>query len=192
MSECQNGISPKTQNPRKWIPAGSDKIGVDGQNSLGQNDGQISNYADKIHIKKKKMVDIYYKVLCERNQYAIEQDPVGVKKRIREIARDTINKHHKWAYGYIIDPTGDIMINLHKCKIHAKHGDPIGQVIETLNHEIMHSILLNEHGQSANKQWDNIADKIGDQGFLGGFPGEEQTKTTESDIKMDEHNTLED
>jgi hypothetical protein len=56
----------------------------------------------------------------------------------------------------------------------------------------MHSILLNEHGQNANKQWDNIADEIGDQGFLGGFPGEEQTKTTESDIKMDEHNTLED
>jgi hypothetical protein len=192
MSECQNGISPKTENSRRWIPAGSDKIGqnspADGQNS----DGQIQNYADKIHIKKKKMVDIYYKVICDRNQYAIEQDPVGVKKRIRTMARNSINKHHKCAYGYILDPTGDILINLHKCKIHAKHGDPIGQVIETLNHEIMHSILLNEHGQFANKQWDNIADELGDKGFLGGFPGEEQTKTTENDIKMDEHNTLED
>jgi len=160
MSECQNGISPKTQNLQKWIPAGSDKIGVD---------GQIQNYADKIHIKKKKMVDIYYKKLCERNAYAIEQDPVGVKRRIRAMARNAINKHNRCAYGYILDPTGDIMINLSKCSIHAKHGDPIGQVVETLNHEIMHNILLNEHGPKENRQWDNIADKIGEQGFLGGL-----------------------
>jgi hypothetical protein len=162
MAECQNGISADVKNTPTKIPAGSDKNHsdkIDGQNSLGQ----ISNYADKIHIKKKVMVNIYFKLICERNQYAIEQDPVGVKKRIRTMARNEINKHHKWAYGYILDTTGDILINLHECNIHAKHGEVVGQVIETLNHEIMHNLLLREHGMIANKQWDNIADKIGEQ-----------------------------
>ena len=184
MAECQNGIlADGVKNPPTKIPAEEDKIHSDkiyGQKSLGQ----ISNYADKIHISKKKMVNACFKILCDRNQYAISQDPINVKKRIRAMARNEINKHHKLAYGYILDTTGDILINLHTCNIHAKHGEVVGQVIETLNHEIMHNILLREHGIKENKQWDNIADKIGEQGFLGGFPGEDRTKTTEINIKV--------
>ena len=107
-----------------------------------------------IHITTKPMIEAYSKIrprdIAERDmQYYSDSDTIG---------------------GFIIDVTGDVKLNYRACVNYHKfhnHKTPLGQIVAVISHEYMHHLLYDKFNNRANSQWDNIARRLEQDGYLG-------------------------
>lgn len=112
----------------------------------------------QIHITKKPMFCAYRKL----NDLSTFSD-----KELQTFVDENFNK----TFASVLYDTSDILINLRNCfnkTKYKKFGYKNGYacLTSTISHEIMHIVLLKENGKKATRCWDNIADKLSEDGYL--------------------------
>lgn len=113
-----------------------------------------------IHISKLIMAKIYYEL-----------------KETKHMTKEQIDRELSYWFLYACafhnNITGDVYINLERCSNNIMisrygHKDKYGHIAATLSHEFFHNILIIEQNESTSFAFDNIADKLERDGYLGG------------------------
>jgi hypothetical protein len=112
----------------------------------------IKKSKTNIHVSPKKIIDMAIQFYGIQEKCSIE----------RELF--VANKH---CIGYIIRDTGDIFINLKYISDNHKENF-LSRVISNISHEVMHNVLQLNENKLISRKWDNIAEDIRTDGFLGG------------------------
>ena len=106
-----------------------------------------------IHISPKVIIEIAIK------KYKTD-DPLMIKCELLHA--------NKTCIGYIMRETGDIFVNLKYINTYHKE-DFLSRVISNLSHEVMHDVLEKNENNRISIKFDNIAENIRTDGYLGGI-----------------------
>jgi hypothetical protein len=117
------------------------------------NTNKIIESKTNIHVSPRIIIEIAIKKFKTDN-------PNMIKSELLHASESCI--------GYIIKETGDIFVNLKYINTYHKENF-LSRVISNLSHEVIHDILRINESEHISTKFDNIAENIRTDGFLGGI-----------------------